>query len=236
MADSVPAIVCALAQEFHAITIASPSAAAMQINPAHLIDSPDKLASLSGPLTDASIKKEIDYIHPLYAEYIEASPFFTMATVGAHGLDISPRGDPAGFVCIEDARTLLLPERRGNNRIDTLRNLISNPQVALLFLIPGVGETLRVTGHARISVDPALLARFPMHGKLPKCVIVVNVHKVFFQCARAMQHSQLWAPRFADRLRPVPTPGAVLAALTAGEFDGATYDRELPARQSATLY
>lgn len=208
----------------------------MHIDTAHLIDSPDKLASLSGPLTDASIKKEIDFIHPLYAEYIKASPFFTLASVGEHGLDISPRGDPAGFVCIEDERTLLLPERRGNNRIDTLRNLVNDPRVALLFLIPGVGETLRVTGHARISVDPTLLARFSMDGKLPKCVIVVDVHKVFFQCARAMQRSQLWAPRQADAPRPVPTPGAILAALTAGEFDGPTYDRELPARQRATLY
>lgn len=208
----------------------------MQIDSSHLIDSSDKLANLCGPLTDAAIKKEIDYVHPLYGEYIKASPFFTLASMGPHGLDISPRGDPAGFVHIEDPRTLLLPERRGNNRIDTLRNLVSDPRVALLFLIPGVGETLRVTGHARISVDPALLARFPMDGKLPKCVIVVDVHKVFFQCARAMQRSQLWASRPADTPRPVPTPGAILAALTAGEFDGQTYDRELPARQRATLY
>ncbi len=202
----------------------------------HIISTPEGLLALSGPLTDASIKKETDHVHPLYAEIIAASPFLTLATLGPNGLDISPRGDPAGFVELLDAKTLLLPERRGNNRIDSLRNLIHDPRVALLFLVPGVGETLRVQGTAKISVAPEMISRFLIDGKPPKCVLVVSVEKVFFQCARAIQRSLLWANRDPHAPRRVPTAGAILAAITAGDFDGESYDRELPARQKATLY
>ncbi len=202
----------------------------------HTIATPEQLAGLLGPLTDASIKKETDFVHPLYAQIIAASPFLTLATFGPNGLDISPRGDAPGFVRLQDPKTLLLPERRGNNRIDSLRNLIHDPRVALLFMVPGVGETLRVRGTARISVAPELLASFLVDGKPPKCVLVITVEKVFFQCARAIQRSQLWANRDPASPRPVPTAGAILSAITAGDFDGETYDRELPARQKATLY
>lgn len=206
-----------------------------QTNP-YIISTPEALATLSGPLTDASIKKETDHVHPLYAEIIAASPFLTLATLGANGLDISPRGNPAGFVQLLDPKTLLLPERRGNNRIDSLRNLIHDPRVALLFLVPGVGETLRVQGTAKISVAPEMIARFVINGKPPKCVLVVSVEKVFFQCARAIQRASLWANRDPHAPRRVPTAGAILTAITAGNFDGETYDQELPARQRATLY
>jgi PPOX class probable FMN-dependent enzyme len=202
----------------------------------HIISTPEQLAALSGPLADASIKKETDCVHPLYAEIIAASPFLTMATFGPNGLDVSPRGDAPGFVRLQDPKTLLLPERRGNNRIDSLRNLIQDPRIALLFMVPGVGETLRVRGTAKISVAPDLLAQFFVDGKPPKCVLVITVEKVFFQCARAIQRSALWANRDPAAPRPVPTAGAILAAITAGEFDGESYDRELPARQKATLY
>src|SRR3989344_4817244 len=114
-----------------------------------------------------------------------------MAPTGPGGLDASPRGDPAGFVQLQDDKTLLLPERRGNNRADSLRNIVADPRVALLFLIPGVGETLRVNGHARISVAPDLMERFAVNGQPPKCVIVVDVQAVYFQCARAIQRSRL---------------------------------------------
>lgn len=159
-----------------------------------------------------------------------------MATCGPAGLDVSPRGDPAGFVQVEDAKTLLLPERRGNNRVDTLHNIVSDPRVGLLFMIPGVGETLRVNGRATISVDPELLQRFVMAGKPPKCVLVVKVDTVFFQCARAIQRSRLWESVASDAPRTVPTAGEILSALTSNTFDGDTYDRELPARQRASLY
>jgi PPOX class probable FMN-dependent enzyme len=202
----------------------------------HFIDTLDKLDTLFGELSPASTLKEIDYLHPVYQRIIAASPFLTIASCGPEGLDVSPRGDPAGFVAVQDDKTLLLPERRGNNRIDTLRNIVRDPRVSLLFLVPGIGETLRINGRARISVEPALLMRLSMKGQLPKCVLVISVETVFFQCARALQRSKLWAPRAANEPRRVPTAGEILAAVTEDQFDGATYDRELPARQNATLY
>ncbi|RYF35529.1 MAG: pyridoxamine 5'-phosphate oxidase family protein [Comamonadaceae bacterium] len=185
---------------------------------------------------DASLKKESSFLHPVYRQWIEASPFAVLATTGPDGLDASPRGDPASLVTVQDAHTLLLPERRGNNRIDSLRNIVTNPRVALLFLIPGIGETLRVNGCARISVAPELLLRTAMKGTPPKCVIVIAIDSVFFQCARAMQRSGLWTTPDAAALDSVPTAGAMLAALTDSAIDGAAYDSALPARQSATLY
>lgn len=208
----------------------------MDIDPAFIVNTPDQLAAISGQLTPASTLKEADYLHRVYQRVVAASPFFAMATLGPAGLDVSPRGDPAGFVQVADANTLLLPERRGNNRIDSLRNLVHDPRLALLFLVPGVGETLRVNGSARISIDPVLLQRFVVQGQPPKCVVVMSVHKVFFQCARALARSGLWDTRPAEAVRTVPTAGEMLAAVTQGDFDGAGYDRELPARQKSTLY
>ena len=202
----------------------------------HAIDTLQRLEALLGQPSDASLSKEVACIYPAYRAMIEATPFAMLATAGPGGLDASPRGDPPGFVQLLDDKTLLLPERRGNNRADSLRNILADPRVALLFLIPGVGETLRVNGRARISVAPDLLARFVVNGQPPKCVIVVDVETVFFQCARAIQRSRLWSAVPPGTPRPVPTPGAILASITQGQFDGATYDRELPARQQATLY
>lgn len=206
------------------------------MNSSHTIDTVAQLEALFGVPGEASLKKEVPYLHPAYQALIAASPFAVLATLGPGGLDASPRGDPPGFVAVQDEKTLLMPERRGNNRIDSLRNIVADPRVALLFLIPGVGETLRVNGTAHITVEPALLARFAMEGKPPQCVIEVRVETVFFQCARAIQRSRLWAPLPTDAKREVPTPGAILSALTESAFDGATYDRELSARQRATLY
>src|SRR3954453_17196028 len=119
------------------------------------------LRALYGEPSEGAIAKEIDHVHPHYRAMIEASPFVIIATSGPEGLDVSPRGDPPGFVVVEDEHTLLIPDRRGNNRTDSLNNLMTDPRIALLFMIPGVGETLRVNGWAEISVDPALLERFP---------------------------------------------------------------------------
>lgn len=202
----------------------------------HRVTTPEQLASLFEAPGEASIRKEVSFLHPQYRAMIEASPFAILATCGPGGLDTSPRGDAPGFVVVEDEKTLLLPERRGNNRVDGLKNLLSDPRVALLFLIPGVGETLRVNGRATISVDPALLARFAVDGKFPKCVLVLHVETVFYHCARAMQRSKLWQPETWLAKGSVPTPGKILAALTEGEIGGEAYDRELPARQRATLY
>jgi PPOX class probable FMN-dependent enzyme len=140
----------------------------------HAIGNIEQLASLFGPVGNASIKKEVGFVHPHYRALIEASPFAVLATHGPDGLDASPRGDAPGFVVVEDETTLLIPERRGNNRVDNLRNIISDPRVALLFLIPGIGETLRVSGRAIITTAPSLLQRFAIEGSVPKCVIVVQ--------------------------------------------------------------
>ena len=202
----------------------------------HAIQTIAQLEALFGQPGEASLKKEVPYLHPSYQALIGASPFAVLATTGPGGLDASPRGDAPGFVAVQDEKTLLLPERRGNNRIDSLRNILADPRVALLFLIPGVGETLRVNGSARITVAPELLARFAVDGKPPQCVIEIEVETVYFQCARAIQRSKLWAPLPEGVRREVPTPGAILSALTDAAFDGAAYDRELPARQRASLY
>ena len=202
----------------------------------HLIDTLPALEALFGPVGEASLRKEVPYLHPHYQSLIKASPFALLATCSPDGLDVSPRGDRAGFVEVRDEHTLLLPERRGNNRIDSLRNLIVDPRVALLFLVPGVGETLRVNGRATISVEPALLERFRVNGQPPKCVLVITVETALFQCARAIVRSNLWQPVPADAPRPVPTAGEMLEALTQASIDGATYDRELAERQRTTLY
>ena len=202
----------------------------------HLIDTLPALEALFGPVGEASLRKEVPYLHPHYQSLIKASPFALLATCSPDGLDVSPRGDRAGFVEVRDEHTLLLSERRGNNRIDSLRNLIVDPRVALLFLVPGVGETLRVNGRATISVEPALLERFRVNGQPPKCVLVITVETALFQCARAIVRSNLWQPVPADAPRPVPTAGEMLEALTQASIDGATYDRELPERQRTTLY
>jgi uncharacterized protein len=200
----------------------------------HIIQTLEQLESLYGTPGVASTRKEVGFVHPLYRALIEASPFAVLATAGPGGLDASPRGDPPGFVVVEDEKTLLLPDRRGNNRIDSLRNIITDPRVALLFLIPGSGETLRVNGTASISTEPGLMNRFAVNGKLPQCVLVIQVETVFFQCARAIQRAGLWQP--APPRPGIPTVGAILEALTDGAIESKPYDEELPARQRATLY
>jgi len=202
----------------------------------HAIRTVAELGALLGPVSPASVQKETTRVIPEYRAMIAASPFAVLATSGAQGLDVTPRGDPAGFVTVEDEHTLLLPERRGNNRADSLRNLLTDPRVALLFLIPGVGEMLRVSGRATIMVDPALLARFAVQGREPTCVLRIAVERVFFQCARAVRRSALWAPPAPETTAHVPSPGTILAALTGAAVDAHRYDRELPARQRETLY
>jgi PPOX class probable FMN-dependent enzyme len=202
----------------------------------HIVTDLATLERLYGQPAAPSIKKEADYIHPHYRAFIDAAPFVALATCGPDGMDVSPRGDPAGFVHVEDEKTLLLPDRRGNNRIDSLRNVLADPRVALLFLIPGIGETLRVNGRASISVDPVLLQRFAMDGKLPRSVLRIEVEKVFFQCSRAVLRAKLWEPESRIERSALPSTGTILAALSGGEIGGRQYDEELPQRLSATMY
>ena len=198
------------------------------------VSTEQELALLFDSVGAASLQKEVAYVHPTYRALIEASPFVVLATSGPGGLDASPRGDAPGFVVVEDEHTLLLPDRRGNNRIDSLRNILADPRVALLFLIPGSAETLRVNGRATIVTDPALLERFAVDGKRPKCVLAVAVETVFFQCGRAILRSHLWDTQPAHGA--LPTAGQILAALSGDAIDGAAYDRELPQRLRTTLY
>jgi PPOX class probable FMN-dependent enzyme len=196
----------------------------------------EALEKLYGAVARPSLVKEVDHIHPVYRPFIEAAPFAILASSGPGGLDASPRGDQAGFVHIEDSKTLYLPDRRGNNRLDTLRNIIDDPRVALLFLVPGVGETLRVNGTAQICVEPQLLTRFAVNGQLPKTVLRITVTSVYFQCSRAVIRAGLWdAARQIER-SALPTAGQILKDVSAAEIDGDAYDKALPRRIADTLY
>jgi uncharacterized protein len=202
----------------------------------HLITTVAELEALYGEINQGSLLKETDRVIPEYRAFIEAAPFAALATRGPEGHDCSPRGDGPGFVRVQDEKTLLLPDRRGNNRIDSLRNIVRDPGVALLFLIPGIGETLRVNGRAAISVDPDLLEGFSVDGRAPKSVIMITVEAVYFQCARAILRSQLWDPDRHVARASLPSAGQMLAALTKNQLGGETYDKALPERQRTTLY
>ncbi|AWM88807.1 pyridoxamine 5'-phosphate oxidase family protein [Microvirga sp. 17 mud 1-3] len=202
----------------------------------HLITTQSALDSLYGEVGEASRVKETDRIVPVYRALVEAAPFAVLATCGPEGLDCSPRGDGPGFVRVVDEKTLLLPDRRGNNRIDSLRNIVHDPRIALLFLIPGVGETLRINGRATISADPALLESFSVDGKAPRTVLSIAVEAVFFQCSRAVVRADLWNPDKRIARQTLPSAGQILAALSEGTTGGETYDKALPERVKATLY
>jgi len=202
----------------------------------HIVTNIEALERLYGQPFGPSIAKESDRITVHYRAFIEAAPFFALASAGADGLDCSPRGDAPGFVRVADEKTLLVPDRRGNNRIDTLRNILHDPRVALLFLIPGCGETIRVNGRAKISTDPALTQSFLVDGKAPRTVIVVSVDRIYYQCAKAIVRSKLWdASRHVDRTS-LPSAGTILADLTQGRVGGPEHDRAAPERLKATLY
>jgi PPOX class probable FMN-dependent enzyme len=201
-----------------------------------IIATVDELEALYGTPVEASTVKEVDRITPHYRAYIDASPFVILATSGPEGLDCSPRGDLAGFVRVHDGKTLLLPDRRGNNRVDSLRNIVRDPRCALLFMIPGAGTTLRVNGRAHLSVNPDLLGSFAVEDKAPRSVMVFTVESIFFQCARAIVRSDLWNP--AGQVVPdsLPTPGQILAALSDAKVGGEGYDREWPERARRSLW
>lgn len=183
-----------------------------------------------------SISKESPVLTPSYAAFVNAAPFCVVATVGQGGLDQSPRGDAAGFVRVRDERTIVIPDRRGNNRLDTLRNLVLDPRIGLLFLIPGVGVTLRVNGTATISTDAELLDRYTMAGKRPTTVVVVHVESVYTQCPKAIIRAGLWDPARHRDPDTLPTVGEIMSFITAGAFDGPSYDAAYPERIRTTIY
>jgi PPOX class probable FMN-dependent enzyme len=200
------------------------------------IASVGQLEALYGQPAAAATMKEVAYITPHYRAYIGASPYATLATSGPEGLDCSPRGDRRGFVRVHDERTLMLPDRRGNNRVDSLRNVVRDPRVALLFMIPGVGNTLRVNGRAHLSIAPDLLQSFAVEDWAPRSVMVIEVDAVYFQCARALVRSDLWNPAHHVDPRSLPSAGQILAALSDSKVGGESYDREWPGRAAKTMW
>ncbi|WP_105429926.1 pyridoxamine 5'-phosphate oxidase family protein [Neorhizobium sp. T6_25] len=200
-----------------------------------IITSVEELKAIYDGVSEASLAKVTKTLTPEYRQMIEASPFLAFATVGPEGLDCSPRGDLGGAVRIQDDSTLLLPDWRGNNRIDSLINIVRDPRVALMFLVPGSNTTMRVNGRAVISVEPALLESFEMDGRHPRSVTVITVNEVYFQCARALMRAELWNPEHFVDPKSLPTPGTLLKAAKA-DFDKETYDREWPERAAKTMW
>lgn len=184
----------------------------------------------------ASTTKVARAMTPHYRRLIEASPFAALATVGPEGVDCSPRGDRQGFVRIHDDTTLMMPDRRGNNRIDSLRNIVRDPRCAFLFLIPGSGTTMRVNGRAHLSIDPDLLDSFTVEDKAPRSVIVLEIDELYFQCARAIIRSELWNPERHVDPATLPTPGQILAAMTDNRVGGESYDQAWPERAKQTMW
>jgi len=194
-----------------------------------------ELAELYGKPGETSLAKELPRITPEYRRMIEASPFVAVATIGEGGMDCSPRGDAAPVIAVLDEQTLALPDRRGNNRLDTLKNIVTDGRIGLLFLIPGCNETLRVNGRAELTTHPDMIERFEVDGKAPVTVVVITVEAIYFQCARAVIRSQLWnADQHVDRAT-LPTAGQMTKAAEPS-FDAETYDAALPDRQADTLY
>ncbi|MEI7678331.1 MAG: pyridoxamine 5'-phosphate oxidase family protein [Betaproteobacteria bacterium] len=202
----------------------------------HQITDLARLEGIYGAPSGAAVEKELDYLHPHYRLLIAKSPFVVLATGGPDGLDTSPRGDAPGFVQVQDDKTLLLPDRKGNNRIDSLRNILADPQVALLFMIPGVGETLRVNGRASITTAPEVLERFRVEDALPRSVIVVKVDTVFFQCSRALWRSKLWEPAAQIERSSLPSLGTMVQDISRDKIKAVDYDHNLYPRLKSTLY
>ena len=200
----------------------------------HAVTTLEQLAALYDPPRELVMKKVTPRIEAKSRAFIAASPFAILASCGPQGVHATPRGDAPGFVEVLEDRLLALPDRRGNNRLDALRDIVANPEVALLFLVPGAGEALRVNGTARITADPALRARYEVDGKPPTTVLLVAVREVYMQCAKSIMRSKLWGAR--ERPRAVPTMGELIAAHTGGLVEPVSYDAELVQRYKDTMY
>ena len=200
-----------------------------------------QLRAVYGEPSGKSLSKEIDYLSDHYCQLIAAAPFVVLASVGPEGVDTSPRGDAPGFVRVVDPHTLMLPDRRGNNRADTLMNVVRDPRVSMLFLIPGIGETLRVIGKAEIVVDQALCDSFKVQDKAPRSVLVVHVEQAYFQCSKALARSKLWLAESQVERSTLPSTGQILSALIEEncgdeDFDAEEYDRGYPQHMQKTIY
>ncbi|WP_417668777.1 pyridoxamine 5'-phosphate oxidase family protein [Roseibium sp.] len=202
----------------------------------HRITTQNELDDIYGQPVLASTAKVSTVLTSQYRRLVEASPFCALATAGPEGLDCSPRGDASQCLFIQDERTLLMPDRRGNNRIDSLRNIVRDPRVALLLLIPGAGSTLRINGRAELTAAPALLARLAMKGQQPRTVIVITIEEIYFQCARAVLRAGLWNQEAHVEPKSLPTPGDILADMSNGKVGGKQYDEDWPERAAKTMW
>lgn len=200
-----------------------------------VITTVEDLKAIYGEASEASTAKVTASLTPAYRTMIERSPFVALATVGPEGLDCSPRGDRGAVVRIEDDRTLALPDWRGNNRVDSLLNIVRDPRIALMFLIPGSDSVMRINGRAVVSVAPELLESFEMDGRHPRSVVVVTIEEAYFQCARAVMRAELWNVERQVAANDLPTPGDMLKAAKQ-DFDRDTYDREWPDRAVKTMW
>lgn len=198
-----------------------------------MIETIEQLEALYGTPSEASLKKVANQITPTYQRFIEASPFVALTTVGPEGTDCTPRGDAGQVVFVEDKHTLALPDWRGNNRMDSLRNVVRDPRVSLMFLVPGSTMLVRVNGKAKISADVEILAKFGKHAKQPRSVMLITIEELYFQCARAVMRADLWS---GVKIEGLPKPSEILIEMTSGEFDGVEYDKNWPERAAKTLW
>lgn len=205
-------------------------------NPPGIVTDIAELDTLYGKPAGASLAKVAPRLTPAYRAWVEAASFFALGSVGPGGVDVTPRGDAGAAVMVLDDHTLLVPDRRGNNRIDTLRNIIADPRVAFMFMIPGVSECLRINGRAAISTDPDLCLRLAAEGQLPRSVLWVEIDEVYFQCGRALIRSNLWGLAAGGRPPGIPTAGEMIAEVSNGSEGGPVYDAALPERQRRTLW
>ena len=191
------------------------------------------LEALYGTPGQPSLRKVADHLTPLYRKWIMAARFAVLTTVGPAGTDGSPRGDDGPVVTELDPKTLAMPDWRGNNRLDSLRNIVSDGRVSLMFMVPGSNTVVRVNGTARLTADSALRARFERRGRQPATVIVIRIAEVYTQCARAVIRAGLWSRDDAEGL---PSAGDILAEVSKGEEGGAAYDAAWPARAAKTMW
>lgn len=190
------------------------------------IDSLDALEALYGDVSAAAREKVLPELSPVYQRWINAARFLILTTVGAAGTDASPRGDAGPVVKIRDNKTLWLPDWRGNNRLDSLRNVVEDGRVSLMFMVPGSNNVVRVNGQAVLTADPDVVTAFEQGNRHPRVVVVVTVHEVYFQCAKALMRSRLWQAE--DESHSVPTAGDFIQALKE-DFDAKAYDENYPA-------
>ena len=198
------------------------------------LETVEDLERIYGTPVAAATRKVARRMTPDYRKWIMTSRFCVVSTVGPEGADGSPRGDDGPVVRELDPGTLALPDWRGNNRIDTLRNIVRDPRMALMFMVPGSTNVVRVNGRGRVSADPALLASFERDGKQPRTVVVVEIEEIYFQCARAVMRAGLW--KGVDESGDLPSAGQILANMTDGEVGGADYDKTWPARAAETMW